>query len=131
VSRRRTNPFVASKNPAQEFKIVFDNPGQRAIALARIGVLRRLADDLAAIVDGRKPTREDLAAAVSIQGTIGLRSVPCLIGHASNHPRLGDRMITTSQLFMVDPNGRWARTLSRFYRLHDDSQVVGREEVLK
>ncbi|MGE7471973.1 DUF6634 family protein [Bosea sp. NPDC003192] len=110
---------------------MFDNPGQRAIALARIGVLRRLADDLAAIVDGRKPSPEDLASAVSIQGTIGQRSVPCLIGQVSNHPRLGNRLITTSQLFMVDPDGRWARTLSRFYRLADDPQVTGREEVLK
>ncbi|WP_187640406.1 hypothetical protein [Bosea sp. F3-2] len=35
---------------------MFDSPEQRAIALARISVLRNLADDLAAIVNGSKPT---------------------------------------------------------------------------
>ncbi|WP_349238615.1 DUF6634 family protein [Bosea sp. F3-2] len=35
-------------------------------------------------------------------------------------------MITTSQLFMIDPDGRWARTFSRFYRLDNvsDSDAV-------
>lgn len=110
---------------------MFDDPGQRAIALARIAVLRQLADDLTGIVSGTKPTAEDLASAVMIQGAIGQRSVPCLIGVAANHPRLGNRLITTSQLFMVDPARRWARTLSRFYRLDDGFQADGAEEVLQ
>lgn len=110
---------------------MFEKPGQRAIALEKIDLLRRLADDLAAIVDGRKPTAEDLAAAVSIQGIVGKRWVPCLIGSVSGHPRLGNRLITTSQLFMIDPNGRWARTLSRFYRLDPECQARGSGEDLQ
>ncbi|WP_196222665.1 DUF6634 family protein [Pseudooceanicola algae] len=40
-----------------------------------------------------------------------------LHGWASGHPRLGAAFVTTSQLIHVTPDRRWARTLSRWYRL--------------
>jgi hypothetical protein len=42
-----------------------------------------------------------------------------LIGEVSGHPLLPGqgRRIITSQLWLADPNDRWVRTLSRFYRL--------------
>jgi hypothetical protein len=98
--------------------MAFDDPELRAIAMNRIRVLNQLTEDLIGIVEGNRPTPAELASAVTLHGvTFGERSVPCLVGIAQDHPRLGSQLITTSQLFAADPHGRWARTLSRFYRL--------------
>jgi hypothetical protein len=81
--------------------------------------LRVLADDAARLLHSRSvspvllkgsPLLEDFVIA---QTPLGLQ----LIGHVSGHPRLGDRMATTSPLWFADPDGAWVRTLSRFYRL--------------
>jgi hypothetical protein len=81
--------------------------------------LRALADDCDRLELGRPvsslllqkaPLLEDWAPAVTPQGVQ-------LIGHVTGHPQLGDRAIATSPVWFADPNGAWARTLSRFYRL--------------
>lgn len=96
----------------------FDDPSQRDVALKRIAVLQRLVDDLTDIAAGTRPTELDLADAVVIRTPrLSAIPLPCLIGYADNHPRLGSKIITTSQLFAIDPKGKWARTLSRFYRI--------------
>jgi len=41
----------------------------------------------------------------------------CLAGFAAGHPLLGTKHIATSPVWVLDPGLRWARTLSRFYRL--------------
>lgn len=99
----------------------FDDPIKRDIVLKRIAVLQRLVDDLTDIAAGTRPTDLDLADAVVIRSPrLSAIPLPCFIGHAENHPRLGNKIITTSQLFAVDPKGKWARTLSRFYRIEGD-----------
>jgi len=40
-----------------------------------------------------------------------------LLGIVTGHPRLPDGPVETSVLLALDPQGRWARTLSRWYRL--------------
>ena len=40
-----------------------------------------------------------------------------LEGYAMGHPRFGNAPVTTSQLVAIDPDRRWARTLSRWYKL--------------
>jgi hypothetical protein len=40
-----------------------------------------------------------------------------LVGNALGHPVHGDRMVMTTPLWLADPGGNWARSLSRFYRL--------------
>lgn len=96
----------------------FDDPTQRDIALKRIAVLQRLVDDLTDITAGTRPTELDLANAVVLRSPqLTAIPLPCLVGHAENHPRLGSKIITTSQLFTMDSKGKWVRTLSRFYRL--------------
>lgn len=53
-----------------------------------------------------------------------------LVGHVTGHPEFGTRKVITSQLWWADPNGRWVRTLSRYYRLgtpapaNDDADEV-------
>lgn len=98
--------------------MLFDDPKLRAGALERIRLLQMLTDDLTDIIAGTRPTSQDLNDAVVMRSfMIGQHQVPCLIGLAEGHPRLGTKLITTSQLFFIDPNGKWARTFSRFYRL--------------
>jgi hypothetical protein len=81
--------------------------------------LRALADDcdrlelgrpVSPILLQRAPLLEDRVPAVTPQGVQ-------LIGHVTGHPLLGDRAIATSSVWFADPDGAWARTLSRFYRL--------------
>jgi hypothetical protein len=81
--------------------------------------LRRLADDLDRIAAGRAPTPADLDhAPLLVDWRFALTwNGFCLTGFAAGHPRLGARTIATSQLWAFDPERRWARTLSRFYRL--------------
>lgn len=97
---------------------MFDDPNLRAVALSRIETLQRLAEDLSAIVAGSAPSQAELENAVSLRNFgVSERSVPCLVGTAVGHPRLGTTLVSTSQLFAVDPGGQWARTMSRFYKL--------------
>lgn len=96
----------------------FTDPRVRNQALKRIDLLRRLTDDLTGIVYGTCPSPEQLEAAVGIHAfSVVDRAVPCLQGLVSTHPTIKPGPITTSQLFYVDVKGRWARSLSRFYRL--------------
>lgn len=99
----------------------FDDPIKRDIALKQIAVLQRLVDDLTDIAAGTRPTDLDLANAVVIRSPrLSAIPLPCFIGYVENHPRLGSKIVTTSQLFAVDPKGKWVRTLSRFYRIEGD-----------
>ncbi|QFU07550.1 hypothetical protein PARPLA_01542 [Rhodobacteraceae bacterium THAF1] len=44
-----------------------------------------------------------------------------LVGYVEEHPLLSPRWITTSRLAGIDPGGKWARTMSRWYRLRNVS----------
>jgi hypothetical protein len=81
--------------------------------------LRSLADDLDRIAQGDAPTAADLAQApllVDWKLMLGWSGL-CLIGFVAGHPLLGAKTIATSPVWTLDPALRWARTLSRFYRL--------------
>ncbi|MCT8992221.1 hypothetical protein NYR54_18375 [Chelativorans sp. SCAU2101] len=47
------------------------------------------------------------------------RPTACLMGYSSGHPLLPGtgRLIVTSDLWLISSDNRWARTLSRWYRL--------------
>ncbi len=90
----------------------------------RLGdMLRTTVDVMKKIEVGEAPTEADL------EGTPILRSwrrsvhpymgIVCLEGIATGHPRLGDGWVITSPLVAIDPDGQWARTLSRWYRLSE------------
>ncbi|MHA3980900.1 DUF6634 family protein [Halovulum sp. GXIMD14794] len=70
---------------------------------------------------GIAPAPDTLAAAPLLdpwQVAVSPRApVAILLGSVTGHPRLPDGPVETSVLLALDPQGRWARTLSRWYRL--------------
>ena len=93
------------------------SPG--AVTPALTAKLRSLAHDLDRIAIAAAPTAAELAKApLLVDWKIVLTlSGLVLTGFAAGHPLLGARAIVTSPLWVLDPESRWARTLSRFYRL--------------
>jgi hypothetical protein len=81
--------------------------------------LRALADDCDRLERGRPvppvllqkaPLLTDWVPALTPQGVQ-------LIGRVTGHPLLADCTAATTPLWFADPDGAWARSLSRFYRL--------------
>lgn len=90
-----------------------------ATILVRPDLVMSLAHDLEALERGDRDLAGVLADAPVIDGWRYLPYVTaCLGGGVSGHPLLGDRpSIATSMLFALNPEGGWARTLSRWYRV--------------
>lgn len=87
-------------------------------AIKQLELHKSLAKDIAAIISGTRPTRAELESAPLLQRYRFVpRSVPSAVGYGIGHPRLPDGPVKTSQIFVLDPDLRWIRTLSRFYRL--------------
>lgn len=63
------------------------------------------------LADGAAPVLDRWRSAVTF--------APCLVGLSTGHPLLPgqDRPIHTSDLWLIDKDHGWARTLSRWYRL--------------
>lgn len=80
--------------------------------------MRAMCDDIDAFLAGLPPSEEMLAQAPLLEEW---RLVPDqstrLSGFVSGHPRIRPGPLVSSQVFMLDPEQKWARTLSRFYRL--------------
>jgi hypothetical protein len=83
--------------------------------LATVASLRELADDLERLTMFQPNDLNE--APLLTDWTASNRLRPCLEGTVIGHPRLGDRTISTSELFAIDRKAGWARTFSRFYRL--------------
>jgi hypothetical protein len=88
------------------------------------GELERLTNDLRSLRAGRAPSERELrACALLDQWSFGILPVPCLVGAVYGHPILGNRpTVHTSELVLIDPSKRWARTWSRLYRLGDQQR---------
>lgn len=72
--------------------------------------------------DGELPTEAELADAPLLTGWVlgQEQGGYCRLGgFVSRHPRLADGWCWTSVVLFLEPNRRWARTVSRFYRLDD------------
>jgi hypothetical protein len=81
--------------------------------------LEKLTVDLRSLSEGRPPSEKDLQTCPLLdQWSFGFLPVPCLVGAVYQHPMFGTRPhVHTSELVLIDPHKRWARTWSRFYRL--------------
>ncbi len=95
----------------------FLDPAHITPDLARC--LRALADDcerlalsraVSPILLAKAPLLEDWLPTVT---PLGVQ----LVGRVSGHPPHGDRVIAPSPVWFADPDGTWARTLSRYYQL--------------
>lgn len=92
-------------------------PGAGDVA-STIESLRALADDLERLTMFQ-PNAELEAAPIIRNWSHTPRSVGALAGVVDGHPILGDKFVVTSEVFAIDAQRGWARTLSRFYRLGD------------
>lgn len=81
--------------------------------------LQALLDDLIAIGEGDLPGQDRLEDAPLIDNWyLATRQIVCLRGEISGHPRLGYAPHgITSDLWLLAPQRRFARTISRYYRL--------------
>ena len=77
-------------------------------------------------VSARLRTAPFLDSYVPVISPLGLH----LVGQVTQHPLLGSRRIVTSQVWIADPEGHWARTLSRFYRLGSPADPDHRDQIL-
>lgn len=102
-----------------------DDSEDRAAAHGRIEGLRSLADDLVSLLEGNGPTDAMFSMAPRLDRyRIIPQSVRCMTGIVEGHPDLRDGPIVTSQIFAIDPNRQWMRTMSRFYRLGDPASEM-------
>jgi len=75
------------------------------------------------------PSPEDLATAPLLDRwrlQVTFLGELVLEGAVTGHPTLDDTFITTSPLIALDPDSRWARTVSRWYRLKRNRHVAER-----
>jgi hypothetical protein len=100
--------------------ILFPSTGDQTLA-DFAAQLRRLADDVERLAHGAQPSTSDLAAApLADWWRFTRRETLALIGVVSGHPSRPDgdpRTMVTSEIFALDLERGWARTLSRFYAL--------------
>ncbi|CAN7420599.1 hypothetical protein LJR231_002712 [Phyllobacterium sp. LjRoot231] len=83
-----------------------------------IETLENLLRDLKSLRSGSFPDKKALASAPLIdQWSLGTRPVPCLYGVISGHPRFRRSEGVTSDVWVMSPNRRFIRTMSRYYRL--------------
>ncbi|PSH65298.1 DUF6634 family protein [Phyllobacterium sophorae] len=89
--------------------------------------LESLLRDLRAIRDGDAPSEATLLAApVLSHWTYARRLSPCFTGYMSGHPDIGEGHYgVTSEIWFTDPQYRFVRSLSRFYRLGMPARVSG------
>jgi hypothetical protein len=84
-----------------------------------LGRLSALVSDMEQV--GLGTPVEDLVAHAPLLDSwfVGSRSIPCLVGLSTGHPKLtGDnRSIITSDVWLISADGKWARTQSRWYQL--------------
>lgn len=82
--------------------------------------LTSLVADMERVLAGTLP--EAIAAEtppILDRWVLGSRVVPCLVGLSTGHPELAgrNRMISTSDVWLLSDDMAWARTASRWYRL--------------
>ncbi|QNQ64443.1 hypothetical protein IB024_16655 (plasmid) [Brucella sp. 6810] len=100
--------------------IAHDGTFNRQRLATEIETLKALVCDLERLLNGEDPEQSDLADAPLIENwEFDRRHTTCLVGTFIAHPRLG-RIVPngiTSELWYIDPERKYARTFSRFYRL--------------
>jgi hypothetical protein len=90
----------------------------KALLLHEAERLEKLARDLRRLAEGDGPSDHDLDAAPVLEHwSMAERSLTCLVGIGSKHPRIPDGPVMTTEPWAIDFERRWVRTLSRWYVL--------------
>jgi hypothetical protein len=91
--------------------------------------LKALVADMEAVQAGRGPTYPPQDAPLLDRWALAQRPATCLVGRSSGHPLLPgeDRVIATSDLWLISGDRKWARTLSRWYRLGEPNRSEGND----
>ncbi|HEU0165639.1 MAG TPA: DUF6634 family protein [Thermomicrobiales bacterium] len=116
-ARSSGRPYVQKTKQTMTMNSDFLNPNLLDCEMPNR--LHRLADDIRKILDGTGPSTETLAGAPLLENwryvasKLGAR----LAGNVVGHPRLRGGAIVTSPAWVTDPQERWCRTTSRYYRL--------------
>lgn len=86
--------------------------------LAEAERLEHLAADLRSVAEGLYPSPSDIVdSPVLHRWRYSERRMPSLIGTGSGYPRLPIGLVHTTEIWAIDLEARWARTLSRLYVL--------------
>ena len=99
----------------------YDNADGKTGLEDRAGLIRRLEHDMKRILQGGRPTEDELAKA-PVLSRWRLIAHPeddllSLVGIVSGHPDVGPGQIVTSPVVAIGLEADWARTVSRFYVL--------------
>jgi hypothetical protein len=91
--------------------------------------LKALVVDMEAVRAGRGPTVLPEDAPLLDSWALAGRPATCLVGRSCGHPLLPgeDRAIATSDLWLISADRKWARTLSRWYRLGEPNRSEGND----
>lgn len=91
--------------------------------------LRALVLDIERILEGAPPQAIAGEEPVPIlnRWLVANRATPCLVGLSTSHPKLAgvNRLIATSDVWLLAADKTWARTLSRWYRLGRPAERSG------
>ncbi len=88
--------------------------------------LEKLTSDLGRLTAQSLSEQELRSYPLLDNWSFGFLPTPCLVGAVYQHPALGGRAnIHTSELVLIDPARRWARTWYRFYRLGKQRLIEG------
>ena len=86
--------------------------------------VQALARDLRSLEQRIPPTIEQrMEAPIIEQWMVTYRLEPALVGMVSGHPIRADGRAVTSGLYYLDTEQKFARTLSRYYRLGRPKEV--------
>jgi hypothetical protein len=103
-------------------------PHERSDLSRSLPSLERLIADLRHLANGGEIDPAVLTAAPLLASwAVGATWVPerILVGRVTGHPLIPDGPCRTSRLFAISPDGGYARTFSRWYRLGTPARPNG------
>ncbi|MDE1150485.1 MAG: hypothetical protein PW843_28385 [Azospirillaceae bacterium] len=108
--------------------IYTDRPYAPKLAAREADIYWRLSNDLNLFALGHSPHMEILAGAPIIENyAIFERPSISLRGIVTDHPRLGNGPVITSQVLLFNIPDGWIRTRSRYYRLGQPHEMFDRD----
>ncbi len=92
--------------------------------------LTSFLSDIHDLQNGKMPRSLTLSVVPTVdRWSYGLVPTRCIVGSIREHPILGNHTrVHTSEVVLVDPENRWARTWSGYHRLGAPEQIHDRSK---